>query len=144
MTRRTQPFNLCLVDTESGVGRAFCSTRCLTGWLRWWTEKIGDRYALGYPTNQVACQHCWLCGHRTGYDGSCAIHDAGCCPERDWSHTYVSSAVAPIVSQVLARPLEEADFMVMERVSDDREPTDYPWDLAMRAVDAIRDSPDLD
>jgi hypothetical protein len=34
--------------------------------------------------------------------------------------------------------LEEADFMVMERVSDDRERTDYPWDLAMKAVDLIR------
>jgi hypothetical protein len=46
--------------------------------------------------------------------------------------------MSPIVAQVLARPLEEADFMVMERVSDDRERTDYPWDLAMKAVDEIR------
>jgi len=139
MTRRTQPFNFCLVDTETGVGRAFCSTRCLASWLRWWSEKIGDRYHLGYPTNQAACQHCWLCGHRTGYDGPCAIHDIGCCPERDWSHTYVSSAVAPIVSQVLSRPLHDSDFVVMEQVCDDREPTDYPWDLAARAVDLIRE-----
>ena len=138
MTRRTQPFNFCLVDTETGVGRAFCTTRCLASWLRWWSEKIGDRYHLGYPTNQAACQHCWLCGHRTGYDGPCAIHDAGCCPERDWSHTYVSSAVAPIVGQVLSRALDDHDFVVMERVCDDRTPSDYPWDLAMKAVDVIR------
>ena len=46
--------------------------------------------------------------------------------------------MSPIVAQVLARPLEDADYMVMERVSDDREPTDHPWDLAMKAVDLIR------
>jgi hypothetical protein len=46
--------------------------------------------------------------------------------------------MSPIVSQVLARPLEDADFMVMEQVYRDREPTDYPWDLAMKAVDLIR------
>jgi hypothetical protein len=28
----------------------------------------------------------------------------------------------------------------MERVYRDREPTDYPWDLAMKAVDIIRDA----
>jgi len=89
--------------------------------------------------SELFCIGRWLCGHQTKYDGPSAIHDTGCCPERDWSHTYVSSAVAPIVSQVLARPLEEADFVVMERVSDDREPTDYPWDLAARAVDLIRE-----
>ena len=33
---------------------------------------------------------------------------------------------------------DDADFMVMERVSDDREPTDQPWDIAMKAVDLIR------
>gem|GEM_PF-4218957 len=48
--------------------------------------------------------------------------------------------MSPIVAQVLARPLEDADFMVMERVSDDRESTDSPWDLAMKAVDRIRDT----
>jgi hypothetical protein len=42
------------------------------------------------------------------------------------------------VSQVLARPLEDRDFHVMSEVYDDREPTDYPWDLAMKAVDRIR------
>ena len=64
----------------------------------------------------------------------------GCCPERDWSQTYVSSVVSPIVSQVLARPLDDADYAVMERASDDREPTDHPWDIAMKAVDLIRES----
>jgi hypothetical protein len=27
---------------------------------------------------------------------------------------------------------------VMAEVYEDREPTDYPWDLAMKAVDLIR------
>jgi hypothetical protein len=139
VTRRTQPFNFCLVDTETGVGRAFCCTACLVSWIRWWKEPVKDRYRLGYPVNQAACQHCWICGDRTDYDGPCAIHD-GDCPERDWSHTYVSGAMSPIVSQVLARPLEDADYMVMEHVYRDREPTDYPWDLAMKAVDIIRDA----
>ncbi len=139
MKRRTKPFNFCLVDTETGIGRAFCSTRCLVSWLRWWKEKIGDRYHLGYPTNQVACQHCWLCGNRTGFDGPCIVHDEGCCPEQDWSYTYICSAMAPIVSQVLTRPLEDHDFHVMSEVYEEREPTDYPWDLAMKAVDLIRE-----
>jgi hypothetical protein len=47
--------------------------------------------------------------------------------------------MSPIVSQVLGRPLGDVDYMVMEQVYRDREPTDYPWDLAMRAVDAIRE-----
>ena len=47
--------------------------------------------------------------------------------------------MSPIVSQVLARSLEDVDYLVMERVYRDREPTDYPWDLAMKAVDAIRE-----
>jgi hypothetical protein len=126
------------VDIETGVGRAFCSTGCLASWLRWWKEPIKGRYQLGFPVEQAACQHCWICGDRTGYDGPCAIHDVGCCPDSDWSHTYIASAMSPIVSQVLARPLEEADYLAMEGVYDDREPTDHPWDLAMKAVDLIR------
>ena len=66
------------------------------------------------------------------------LHDNGCCPEHDWSHTYVASAMSPVVSQVLARPLDDADYMVMEQVYNDRDPEDYPWDLAMKAVDRIR------
>jgi hypothetical protein len=138
MTRRTRPFNFCLVDTDTGVGRAFCCTGCLAAWLRWWKEPIKSRYQLGYPVNQAACQHCFLCGDRTGYDGPCAIHDDGCCPEHDWSHTYASTVVSPIVSQVLARPLDDADYLVMEQVYNDREPQDHPWDMAMKAVDIIR------
>jgi len=44
------------------------------------------------------------------------------------------------VSQVLARPLDDADYALMARASDDREPTDHPWDIAMKAVDLIRES----
>jgi hypothetical protein len=138
MTRRTLPFNFCLVDTETGVGRAFCCTACLVSWVRWWREPIKDRFRLGYPKHP-ACTHCFLCGDLCN-DGPCVIHDVGCCPERDWSQTYVSLVVSPIVSQVLARPLDDADYAVMERASDDREPTDHPWDIAMKAVDLIRES----
>lgn len=46
--------------------------------------------------------------------------------------------MAPIVSQVLTRPLEDHDFHVMSEVYEDREATDYPWDLAMKTVDRIR------
>ena len=138
MKRELKPFNFCLVDMENGVGRAFCTTRCLASWLRWWMEKIGDRYHLGYPTNQIACQHCWMCGERTNYDGQCVLHDDGCCPEKDWSHTSVAIVLSKIVTEVLSRPLEEADFYVMEKVYGDRDADDYPWELAMKAVDIIR------
>ena len=138
MKRQLKPFNLCLVDMENGVGRAFCTTRCLTSWLRWWSEKIGDRYHLGYPTNQIACQHCWMCGERTNYDGQCVLHDDGCCPEKDWSHTSPAIVLSQIVTEVLSRPLEDADLYVMEKVYGDRDADDYPWELAMKAVDIIR------
>lgn len=139
MIRRTQPFNFCLVDCESGVGRAFCSTGCLVSWLRWWTEPIGNRYKLGYPAKQIACQHCWICGNRTGYNGPCVLHDDNGCPERDWIGTCASTIMTPIVSQVLERPLDEHDFQVMEEVYDARQPDDQPWEVAMTAVDEIRD-----
>jgi hypothetical protein len=42
------------------------------------------------------------------------------------------------VTEVLSRPLEEADFYVMEKVYSDRDADDYPWELAMKAVDIIR------
>ena len=46
--------------------------------------------------------------------------------------------MSPIVSHVLPRPLEDHDFHVMSEVYENRKPTDYPWDLAMKAVDRIR------
>jgi len=96
------------------------------------------RYHLGYPINQSVCQHCWLCGEKTGYDGPCAIHDAECCPERDWSFTYMASVIVPIVHEILSRPVDDYDLHVMMNVADAKEPGDYPWDIAIRAVDIIR------
>jgi hypothetical protein len=79
-----------------------------------------------------------MCGERTNYDGWSVLYDDRCCHENDWSHTNVAIVLSQIVTEGLSRPLEDADYDVMEKVYSDRDADDYPQELAMNAVDIIR------
>jgi len=138
MNTSPREFTFCLVDTSEGVGHAFCSLACMASWIRFYKGSLKGQH-LGYPRHSNACQYCWICGQRAAKVDECVLHHNGVCPEDDWAYTYGATHIAPIVSEVLGRGLTDYDMEIMSQEYVDRRDDDGSWDIAMRAVDRIRD-----
>lgn len=135
-TQQPKPTAFCLVEVETGVGFAFCKTSCLAHWLHWVGGKV-EGVELGYAKDS-SCKHCYLCGRRCGSAPDCRLH-SGKCPDRDYRYTYGMSVTAPIVHESLGRELDDVDIEDCIAAYCDREKGATPWEIAMDAVDRIRE-----
>lgn len=79
-----------------------------------------------------------MCGRITGFEGHCVIHDQAPCPERDWSHTYMATVIAPIVMNELGRSLEDLDLELMAECYLENKKGETFDQIAKRAVEKIR------
>lgn len=140
MSRTQSSRSVCLVDDATGVGHGFCSTSCLVSWVRWFHGSFEEQ-SLAFPKLRLACRYCYICGRRCGEtQHDCILHEA--CPERDWTHTYSASVIAPLLVAELDRDLTRGDLDVLYDCYLEREKQESPESIAARAAGRIRNPTD--
>lgn len=124
-----------MVFVETGVGYAFCRTKCLAKWVSWIDGDV-EGVELGYAKDEN-CKYCFLCGRRCGASPDCRLHE-GHCPDRDVLWTYGMGRTVAWVAETLGRNLNNADFDDCVAAYLERDSQDSADIVAERAVNRIR------